>query len=168
MFDIGWGELVVIGVVALLVVGPKELPALLRTVGRYTGMLKKQAAEFRSQFDEAMRESELDQLRKDVENIKSEAESTLRAAEQSVQTEIAEAKSELDNAAAAATAKIEEAKAASESYDAPAALVDDSQKPPAASETAVNGSAADHAFNGSSAETPSEQRETPRPGTSTQ
>ena len=45
MFDIGWTELVVIGVVALLVVGPKELPALLRTIGRYMGMVKRQANE---------------------------------------------------------------------------------------------------------------------------
>ncbi len=102
MFDIGWSELVVIGVVALLVVGPKELPALLRTIGRYTGMIKRQANEFRSQFDEAMRETELDQLRKEVASLKHEAESTLRSAEQSVQTEFADAKSELDSVAAAA------------------------------------------------------------------
>lgn len=98
MFDIGWGELLVIGVVALLVVGPKELPALLRTIGRYVGMIKRQANEFRAQFDEAMREAELDQLRKEVAALKSEAESSLRSAEQSVQSELAKAKSELDSA----------------------------------------------------------------------
>ncbi len=95
MFDIGWGELLVIGVVALLVVGPKELPALLRTIGRYVGMIKRQANEFRAQFDEAMREAELDQLRKEVAALKSEAKSSLRSAEQSVQSELAKAKSEL-------------------------------------------------------------------------
>lgn len=102
MFDIGWGELLVIGVVALLVVGPKELPALLRTIGRYVGIVKRQANEFRAQFDEAIRETELEQLRREVASLKSEAESSLRSVEKSVQTEISDAKSELDNAAAAA------------------------------------------------------------------
>ncbi len=101
MFDIGWTELVVIGVVALLVVGPKELPALLRTIGRYVGMIKRQANEFRTQFDDAMRETELDQLRKEVAVLKSEAETSLRSAEQSVRSEIADAQSELDSVAAA-------------------------------------------------------------------
>jgi len=99
MFDVSWSELLVVAVVALLVVGPKELPALLRTVGKYLGMVKRQAAEFRAQFDEAMRETELDQLKKDVESIKSEAESTLREAERSVDTEMADAKREFDKAA---------------------------------------------------------------------
>jgi len=103
MFDIGWTELLVIGVVALLVVGPKELPALLRTIGRYMGMIRRQANEFRAQFDEAMRETELDQLRKEVAALKGEAESSIRSAEQSLQSEISSAKSELDKVASAAT-----------------------------------------------------------------
>lgn len=107
MFDIGWSELLVIGVVALLVVGPKELPALLRTIGRYIGIVKRQANEFRAQFDEAMRETEIEQLRKEVASLKSEAESTLRSAEQSVQSELSEVRSELDSAAAAAASGAE-------------------------------------------------------------
>jgi len=99
MFDIGWSELLVIGVVALLVVGPKELPALLRTVGRYVGMIRRQANEFRAQFDEAMRETELEQLRREVAALKTEAESSIRSAEQSLQSEISSAKSELDKVA---------------------------------------------------------------------
>lgn len=98
MFDISWSEILVVGVVALLVVGPKELPTLLRTVGKYVGLVKRQAAEFRAQFDEAMRESELDQLRKDVENIKTDAENSLRDAERSVGNEMADAKREFDDA----------------------------------------------------------------------
>lgn len=78
MFEIGWSELLVIGVVALIVVGPKELPVLLRTIGKYVGMIKRQAEEFRAQFAEAMQQAELDQLRKDVSDIKSGAEETLR------------------------------------------------------------------------------------------
>ncbi|HXF55790.1 MAG TPA: Sec-independent protein translocase protein TatB [Hyphomicrobiaceae bacterium] len=103
MFDISWSEILIIGIVALLVVGPKELPALLRTIGRYAGMVKRQAAEFRAQFDEAMRETELEQLKRDVENIKADAEATLRDAERSVETEIVDAKRELDAASATST-----------------------------------------------------------------
>jgi sec-independent protein translocase protein TatB len=86
MFDISWTELMVVGVVALLVVGPKELPALLRTIGRYAGMIKHQAAEFRAQFDEAMRESELEQLKKEVENAGRDMAATVREAGRSVET----------------------------------------------------------------------------------
>ena len=137
MFDIGWSELVVIGVVALLVVGPKELPALLRTIGRYTGMIKRQANEFRSQFDEAMRETELDQLRKEVASLKHEAESTLRSAEQSVQTEFADAKSELDSVAAAAKVNGSEAGQA----PAPGATAAPEALPQTESSAVLNGGA---------------------------
>ena len=99
MFDVAWQEVLVVGIVALLVVGPKELPTLLRTVGKYVGMIKKQASEFRAQFDEAMRESELDQLRKDVEKIKTDAESTIRDVERSVESEVSGVKREFDETA---------------------------------------------------------------------
>lgn len=98
MFDIGWSELLVVGVVALIVVGPKELPALLRTIGRYVGVMKRHASEFRAQFDEAMRETELEQIRKDVENIRSETEASLRSAERSVHSELSDARRELETA----------------------------------------------------------------------
>lgn len=107
MLDVGWSELLVIGIVALVVVGPKELPALLRTIGRYVGIVKRQAAEFRSQFDEAIRESELDQLRKDVEQLKSDTESTLRDAERSFSSEINSAQREIEAAASDPAAAVE-------------------------------------------------------------
>ena len=69
MFDIGWSELVVIGVVALIAIGPKELPAVLRTVGQYMGKIRKMAAEFQGQFQEAMREAEMADLKKQVDDI---------------------------------------------------------------------------------------------------
>ena len=56
MFDIGWSELVVIGVVALIAIGPKELPGVLRMVGQWVGKARRMAAEFQGQFNEAMRE----------------------------------------------------------------------------------------------------------------
>jgi sec-independent protein translocase protein TatB len=64
MLDIGGGELLVIGIVALVVIGPKELPGLLRTAGNAMGKVRRMAAEFRGQFDEAMREAELEEAKK--------------------------------------------------------------------------------------------------------
>jgi sec-independent protein translocase protein TatB len=69
MFDIGWSELVVIGVVALIAIGPKELPAVLRTVGQYMGKVRRMASEFQSQFQEAMREAEMADIKKSVDEI---------------------------------------------------------------------------------------------------
>jgi sec-independent protein translocase protein TatB len=63
LFDVGWGELVLIGVVALIVIGPKELPAVLRTFGQYMTKVRRMAAEFQSQFQEAMREAEMAELK---------------------------------------------------------------------------------------------------------
>jgi sec-independent protein translocase protein TatB len=71
MFDIGGGELVVIGIVALIAIGPKELPTVLRTVGRYMGKVKRMSAEFQGQFQEALREAEMADLRKHAEDLKS-------------------------------------------------------------------------------------------------
>jgi sec-independent protein translocase protein TatB len=88
MLDIGWWELFVVGMVALVVVGPKELPTLLRTIGRYVGMAKRQADEFRSQFDEAMRESEFSELRKEMDDIKSGVTASIDDAQNSLNKEI--------------------------------------------------------------------------------
>jgi sec-independent protein translocase protein TatB len=71
MFDIGWGELVVIGIVALIAIGPKELPTVLRTLGQYMGKIRRMAGEFQSQFQEAMREAEMADLKKQAEDLKS-------------------------------------------------------------------------------------------------
>ena len=69
MFDIGWSELVVIGVVALIAIGPKELPGVLRTVGQYMGKVRRMASEFQSQFQEAMREAEMADIKKSVDEM---------------------------------------------------------------------------------------------------
>ena len=70
MFDIGWSELLVIVVVAIVVVGPKELPRLMRTFGHYSGKLRRAASDFQRQFEDAMRESEADEVRKNIESIR--------------------------------------------------------------------------------------------------
>jgi sec-independent protein translocase protein TatB len=69
MFDIGWTELVVIAVVAILVIGPKDLPRAMRTVGKYSGKMKRMARDFQSQFNEALREAELDEVKREVQSI---------------------------------------------------------------------------------------------------
>jgi sec-independent protein translocase protein TatB len=69
MFDIGWIELMVIAIVAIVVVGPKDLPRAMRFVGQWTGKMKKMAREFQGQFNEALREAELDTVKKDIEQI---------------------------------------------------------------------------------------------------
>jgi sec-independent protein translocase protein TatB len=69
MFDIGWGEILVIGIVALVVIGPKELPGVVRTLGQTMAKLRRMAADFQNQFNEAMREAELADLKKDAEKM---------------------------------------------------------------------------------------------------
>ncbi|MEH6950696.1 Sec-independent protein translocase protein TatB [Nitrobacter sp. NHB1] len=70
MFDIGWSELVVIAVVALIAIGPKELPGVLRMVGRWIGKARKMAAEFQGQFNEAMREADMADLKKSFDEVR--------------------------------------------------------------------------------------------------
>jgi sec-independent protein translocase protein TatB len=70
MFDIGWSELLVIAVVALIAIGPKELPGVLRMVGQWMGKARKMAAEFQGQFQEAMREAEMADLKKSFDEVK--------------------------------------------------------------------------------------------------
>jgi sec-independent protein translocase protein TatB len=75
MFDIGWGELLLIGIVALIAIGPKELPTVLRTLGQWMGKLRRMASEFQNQFQEAMREAEMADLKKQVDEMTSQAQS---------------------------------------------------------------------------------------------
>jgi sec-independent protein translocase protein TatB len=69
MFDISWTEFLLIGVVALIVIGPKELPGVLRTCGQWTRKVRGMAADFQNQFQEAMREAEMADLKKEVDDL---------------------------------------------------------------------------------------------------
>src|SRR5262247_1996328 len=71
MFDISWGELILIGVVALIAIGPKELPAALRTLGQWMTKIRRMANDFQNQFNEAMREAEMADLKKQVDTLTS-------------------------------------------------------------------------------------------------
>jgi sec-independent protein translocase protein TatB len=75
MFDISWSEFLLIAVVALIFIGPKELPAVLRNVGQWTAKIRRMAAEFQSQFQEAMREAEMADLKKHADDLNKAAQS---------------------------------------------------------------------------------------------
>ncbi|MHC2089385.1 Sec-independent protein translocase protein TatB [Methylobacterium sp. CM6244] len=85
MFDMSWGEVMLIGGVALIVIGPKDLPKALRTVGQVTGKMRRMAGEFHAQFNEAIREAEFDEVRREVDGIKRSA-STMGPSFNPVQT----------------------------------------------------------------------------------
>jgi sec-independent protein translocase protein TatB len=69
MFDISWTEFLLIGIVALIVIGPKELPAVMRSLGQWTRKIRSLAADFQNQFHEAMREAEMADLKKQVDDV---------------------------------------------------------------------------------------------------
>lgn len=82
MFDIAWSHLAVIAVVALLVIGPKDLPRVLRTLGVWVGKARAIAREFQGSLDQMIREAELEEMKKQVEaasnlNLERELENTI-------------------------------------------------------------------------------------------
>ena len=104
MLDIGWTELMVIGVLALLVVGPKELPRLLRTVGQFVGKARGMAREFQRSMEDAAREAdlkELTDLKRDIDKMGrvSFQEQAKRSASSLTNPKTSVAKAEVDAAA---------------------------------------------------------------------
>lgn len=77
MFDLGWSEILVIAVVAILVVGPNELPRMMRTVGEWVAKMRRMAQHFQAGVDEMIRQSELEDLRKDLKTIHREVNAPL-------------------------------------------------------------------------------------------
>ena len=83
MLDMGWTEILIIGVVALIVVGPKDLPRMLRTLGQYAGKMRGMAREFQRSMDDAAREADLAELKdvgsalNDVRKIQSDAKGAI-------------------------------------------------------------------------------------------
>jgi sec-independent protein translocase protein TatB len=70
MFDIGWTEMLVIAIIMIVVVGPKDLPRMLRTFGKTTAKLRSMAGDFQKQFNEALKEAELDDVKKSVDSLR--------------------------------------------------------------------------------------------------
>jgi sec-independent protein translocase protein TatB len=96
MFDLTSGKLLLLGIVALIVLGPKDFPILLRTIGKYMGIIKRQADEFREQFNEAIRESEFDQIKKDVEGLGQDLDTTMRDTQQSITQDFESIRTDID------------------------------------------------------------------------
>lgn len=71
MFDFAWSELMLIGLVALIVIGPKDLPRVLRTAGKWVSQARAVAREFQGSIDQMIRESELEDVRREVEKVAS-------------------------------------------------------------------------------------------------
>lgn len=116
MFDIGWLELLVIAVVAIVVVGPKDLPRLMRTFGHYAGKVRRMASDFQRQFDQVMTDAELEEMQRRYQEAVEMPERVkgppmlpvpeeARAHPQNRQTETAEAPSENATAAPKAASK---------------------------------------------------------------
>ena len=84
MFDIGWTEMVVVVVLAIIIIGPKDLPKLIRTIGQWTSRARSMAREFQNSIDDIAREADLDEIKKSVESvtkfdIKKEIENSIEA-----------------------------------------------------------------------------------------
>lgn len=67
---IGWSELFVLAVLALIVIGPKDLPRVMRTFGRFVGKARAMAREFQTSFEEIAREAEMEEMRKEAEKLR--------------------------------------------------------------------------------------------------
>ena len=135
MFDISWTEFLLIGVVALIVIGPKELPSVLRTLGQWTRKVRSMAADFQNQFQEAMREAEMADLKKDIDDITSGIKrfDPLKDVRADVEAAGRDIQSSLEKTPAPVTAATESAQtAASTETAAPVALPSDPAPPPAA------------------------------------
>jgi sec-independent protein translocase protein TatB len=98
MFDITSSKLLILAIVALIVVGPKDLPLLLRTVGKYLGVIRRHANEFRAQLDEVMREAELQDLKKEFESVGNEMKATMDEGARAIDTEVASARAGVNDA----------------------------------------------------------------------
>lgn len=88
MFDISWSELLIIGIVALVVIGPKDLPKVLRALGQMITKVRAMAGEFQGQFQEAMREAELSDLKKEAEKLAQSTTGLVENPLKSVENEI--------------------------------------------------------------------------------
>jgi sec-independent protein translocase protein TatB len=92
VFDIGWTELIVVACVAILVVGPKELPRMLRGIGKTMGNLRRMAGDFQRQFDDALKEAELDEVKKAAQSSfkpLDDAQKSMQAYEKKVKDSLA-------------------------------------------------------------------------------
>jgi len=98
MFDITSSKLLILAIVALIVVGPKDLPILLRTLAKYMGVIRHHANEFRAQLDEALREAELDELKKEFDSVGREMKGAIEQGGRAIDSNVESARREVDSA----------------------------------------------------------------------
>ncbi|WP_243368102.1 Sec-independent protein translocase protein TatB [Microvirga solisilvae] len=134
MLDMSWGEVMVIGAVALIVIGPKDLPRALRTVGQVTGKLRRMAAEFQGQFNDAMREADLDDVKKQLQGVNDSVSSINNTSFNPIQT----IRDELKTAVEKPVASTSEAPAAQPTGDATIQAIVEGRAPESAADPLID------------------------------
>ncbi|GAA4180016.1 Sec-independent protein translocase protein TatB [Shinella granuli] len=139
MLDVGWTEILVIAIVLIIVVGPKDLPQMLRTFGRMMSKMRGMASDFRQQFDEALREADLEDVKKTIGeaqklnplNTIREAVNPLRQMGDEIKADLQKSTSSVSSATPAAVP------AESVTGSTPVAVPSEAQKPPSAEPVAA-------------------------------
>jgi sec-independent protein translocase protein TatB len=103
MFDVNWSELLILGIVALVCIGPKDLPRFMAMIGKYAGAAKRQATEFRRHFDDAMRQAELDQVKRDIDAMAKDVNDKVMSASRSMEADVSGAKAAISAPVVAAS-----------------------------------------------------------------
>lgn len=146
MFDIGWSELVIIGAVALIAIGPKELPGVLRALGHWMGKVRRMASDFQDQFREAMREAEVADLKKQFDDAQAAASNMTSGFDNPLETARREMEKAVEDRPLAAPDAPPPADAASSSGfpvpEAPPSVVAETPTPEPAAPDAVHPDAA--------------------------
>jgi len=142
MFDFAWSELMVIALIALVVIGPKDLPRVLRTLGKYASRARVIAREFQGSIDQMIRESELDEVRREVQKV---AEIDLDHQIKSTVDPAGEMEKELHSLPSTATDPPGEPPAAPSAAGETASLPQPGSAPAAAAETPAPTGTSEHA-----------------------
>ena len=138
MLDVGWTEILVIAIVLIIVVGPKDLPQMLRTFGRMVAKMRGMASDFRQQFDEALREADLDDVRKTIgEAQKLNPLNTIRDAVNPLRQMGEDIKADLQKTTGSASTSTPAASAVESVSSAPVAVASEAQTPASAEPVAA-------------------------------
>ncbi|WLR94124.1 Sec-independent protein translocase protein TatB [Shinella zoogloeoides] len=138
MLDVGWTEILVIAIVLIIVVGPKDLPQMLRTFGRMVSKMRGMASDFRQQFDEALREADLEDVKKTIgEAQKLNPLNTIREAVNPLRQMGEEIKADLQKSTSSVSTPVTAANPADSVAAAPVAVPSEAQKPASAEPVAA-------------------------------
>lgn len=130
MLDVGWTEILVIAIVLIIVVGPKDLPQMLRTFGRMVSKMRGMASDFRQQFDEALREADLEDVKKTIgEAQKLNPLNTIRDAVNPLRQMGNDIKADLQKTTSSVSSSSSVANPVDSVSNAPVAVPSEAQKP---------------------------------------